>query len=197
VATTAFITAPDPAQLDIAKTYAPNLPTLSLGQAVRYTVTITNASSSSAGRGTVDDPTPAGITGASWSAAPTSGSTVNPPSAVGAISAVAVVVQPQGRVTFTVDATIDPAFVGDFDITNVATFRPGINTTCTPTDVGESCNANAVFHVATVAGEVTALVPMPPELAATGSDPRLQLRLVLVLLSAGLILVRVRRRPAG
>ena len=54
---------------------------------------------------------------------------------------------PGGHVTFTRVGQVDPTFMADFNIDNVATLTPGTNTHCNPTDPTQACNANAVVHV--------------------------------------------------
>ena len=54
---------------------------------------------------------------------------------------------PGGNVTFTRVGQVDPTFMADFNIDNVAMLTPGANTHCNPTDPTQACNANAVVHV--------------------------------------------------
>jgi uncharacterized repeat protein (TIGR01451 family) len=197
-ASTSFTSVPEPARLAIAKTYRPHRPVLHRGQQVTYLVTVTNLSTTT-GSGTVSDPTPSGIVDKSWTASATSGSTVTPASGTGAVTGVRVVVAPQGRVTFTITARVDPDFAGDFDIANLARLALGPNTRCAPTNAGEACEAAAVFHVPVPAAEQPAsTVPLPP-LASTGEGilQNMQAALLFLMAGAGLVYVGRRRRTAG
>jgi uncharacterized repeat protein (TIGR01451 family) len=196
-ASTSFISDPPPARLAIAKAYEPHKPNLQPGRHVTYTVIVTNVSTTE-GSGTVSDPTPAGIIDASWTASATSGSSVSPSSGTGAIQGVHVIVAPNGRVTFTINARVDPNFHGDFDITNIATLTLGPNTRCEPTNPGQPCAASAVFHVPVPAAPPPAPPTQPPPLASTGVAPRPDLQLALLLILAGVAsLYFGRRRKSG
>jgi len=200
-ASTSFDTDPVPAHLRIAKTYSPRGP-FHPGDAVTYTVTVTNTSSTTTGHGTVSDPIPPGIVGGTWSAGATSGSSVSPSSGSMPIHGARVTVAPGGVVTFTIHARIDPHFNASYNIENVATIIIGTNTKCSPNTHPQGCNTSAVFHVIT---------PSSPEsesgghqgsqggvLPFTGFDALIGIRaaLLLLLTGAGLIgLGRTRVRP--
>jgi hypothetical protein len=107
-------------------------------------------------------------------------------------------VAPNGRVTFTINARVDPNFHGDFDITNIATLTLGPNTRCEPTNPGQPCAASAVFHVPVPAAPPPAPPTQPPPLASTGVAPRPDLQLALLLILAGVAsLYFGRRRKSG
>lgn len=192
-ASTSFNSEPNPAELVIAKTYKPHQPTIQPGTAVTYTVTVTNTSTTTTGHGTVSDPAPDGLSGIAWSATATSGSHVTPTSGSGPITGAEVTVAPGGRVTFTITAIVDSPFTGTFDITNIATLAPGLNTTCAPTNRGQGCNAAAVFHVPTATAPAHAGGGHPP-LPFTGLDAVAAVRVALLLLLSGLALLWTARR---
>ncbi len=78
---------------------------------------------------------------------------------------------PGGHVTFTRVGQVDPTFMADFNIDNVATLAPGTNTHCDPTDPTQACNANAVVHVNVPPAAVPVAPPSPigpPVLPVTG-----------------------------
>ena len=106
-ASTAFNSDPPPAALAISKTADSGTEPSAPGDTVTYTITVTNTSTTT-GHGTVTDPTPAGLIPGSWTATATPGSTVTPTSGSGAITGAQVTVAPDGNVTFTVIAQIDP-----------------------------------------------------------------------------------------
>jgi uncharacterized repeat protein (TIGR01451 family) len=167
-ASTSFPSDPPPALLAILKSVSPTGP-LAPGDGLTYTITVTNKSTTTTGHGTVSDEVPAGLTpGGSWTATATPGSTVTPASGSGTIAA-QVTVAPGGRVTFTRVGQVDPNFVSDFDIDNVATVTPGTNTQCDPTNATQACNANAVVHVNVPTVSVAPPSPItPPLLPVTG-----------------------------
>jgi uncharacterized repeat protein (TIGR01451 family) len=195
-ASTSFESSPNPARLRITKTYSPHTPTLKPGQAVTYTVIVTNLSKTTTGNGVVDDPTPAGIVGTSWSAVATAGSLVVPASGSGAVSGVRVRVAPLGKVTFTVTGMVSPKFDHQFNITNIATLKPGRNSKCAPFNRGQSCSASAVFHVPipTSPGQTPPQPPPGSGLPFTGLDANSLMRDALFLLLAGTATLCVSRR---
>jgi uncharacterized repeat protein (TIGR01451 family) len=197
-ASTSFESMPNPARLRITKTYSPHRPTLQPGQAVTYTVVVTNLSTTTTGNGVVVDPTPAGIVGMAWSATATTGSAVAPTSGTGAITGARVRVAPLGKVTFTITAMVSPRFNGQFNITNIATLRPGRNSKCTPFNRGQSCSASAVFHVPipTSPAETPPKAPPGPGLPFTGlnADSLVRDAVFLLLLGTSAVWISRRRR---
>jgi uncharacterized repeat protein (TIGR01451 family) len=207
-ATTTFVSTPDPATVSILKTPTFDATGLRPGQPVSYLVTVTSLGTTTTGEGTVGDPVPAGLVAMSWTATVTAGSSATPASGTGAVAA-GVTIPPGGTVTFAVRATVDPRFNGGFDIDNVATFVPGTNTACQPTDLGTPCNTNTVVSVVLPASTPGAPAATPPPassppggsllsvatLPATGTDVTRQVLLAALLMAGGLILL-VGSRPA-
>ena len=135
-----FTAEPTPAPLTIAKIHAPSAPTQ--GQAVTYTITVTNTSGTTEAEGTIDDPfdSPA-LTGITWTATTTG--TVSPAAGSGAISGVHVTLAPGGTATFTVHATVRADWPGG-DVINTSVITPGPNTVCDP-GLDPSCSATDNF----------------------------------------------------
>jgi uncharacterized repeat protein (TIGR01451 family) len=198
-ATTSFDSKPNPARLRVTKTYSPHTPTIQRGQAVTYTVTVTNLSRTTTGNGIVDDPRPAGIVGMAWSAVATAGSFVSPASGSGAVSGVRVRIAPRGQVTFTVTGRVDPTFHGSFNIANIATVTTGRNTKCAPLNKGQSCSSAAVFHVPvpTSPGQQPP-APPSPGLPFTGlnADSLMRDGVLLLLLGTSVLSMARRRRSS-
>ncbi len=144
-ASTSFVPTIPPAPVSIAKSVTPAGP-FAPGDHLTYTLILTNHSTGVTANGSVTDPVPIGIVAMTWTVVASPGSTISPPSGSGAITG-AFVIAPAGTVTYTVAATIDPAFASDFDIVNTGTVIPGTNTTCIPNIVSQACDANAVIHV--------------------------------------------------
>jgi uncharacterized repeat protein (TIGR01451 family) len=162
-----FTATPTPATLSIAKTHQPPAPVQ--GQAVTYTVTVTNTSTNpgqaTVANATVSDPfdSPA-LTGITWTATATAGSTVSPTAGAGSITGVQVTVATGGVVTFTVTATVRSDWPGG-DVVNTSVLEPGANTECDPS-TDPSCSATDTFptpSLITIAKsqELTDPLPMP------------------------------------
>ncbi len=164
-ASTSFKSDPPAAPLRVLKSALPS-EQLSPGQTVTYTVTVTNASATTTGHGTIIDNVPAGLNPGTWTAAATAGSTVLPTSGSGVISA-QVTVAPGGRVTFSRVTQVVPGFNADFNIDNVVTLTPADNTECDPTNPTQACDSNWVEHVPTVPTAPPSPIT-PPALPVTG-----------------------------
>ena len=54
-----------------------------------------------------------------------------------------------------------PDFNADFNIDNVVTLTPGVNTECDPTDPTQACDANWVVHVTVPPAAVPVSPPSP------------------------------------
>ncbi|HEX3947307.1 MAG TPA: hypothetical protein VHW47_06355, partial [Acidimicrobiales bacterium] len=137
---------PTPSPITIVKTHTPNDPEPTPGEAVTYRVVVTNLSPFQGANTTVSDPLPTGLeaTTAVWTTSTTgTGTTVAPVSGTGSIDAVAAVLGPEGTVTFTLTATIDPSFPGGTALTNIATATPGEGTSCL--GGGPSCTGTETF----------------------------------------------------
>jgi uncharacterized repeat protein (TIGR01451 family) len=137
-----FPAEPTPATLTIAKTHEPSAPTQ--GQAFTYTIKVTNTSTLTVAHGTVNDPldSPA-LTAVSWTATVSSGGSVSPASASGAITGVQLVLPPGGVAAFTVHATVRSDWPGG-NVINTAVVNPGADTTCDP-KADQSCSASNDF----------------------------------------------------
>ena len=94
----------NPAQLEVAKTHAPTDPDPVPGQQFTYTVTVTNPGSGVTGSGSFSDPLPdpqLDAATATWTCAPSTGSTCGQPTGTGSPTDVAITVAPNGgTVTF-------------------------------------------------------------------------------------------------
>jgi uncharacterized repeat protein (TIGR01451 family) len=160
-----FTATPTPATLSIAKTHEPPAPTQ--GQAVTYTITVTNTSNPSSAqatvaRATIGDPFDApALTGITWTATATSGSTVTPTSGSAPINAGVVIVD-GGSVTFTVHATVRPDWPGG-DVINTSVITPDENgnTECDPND-DPSCSATTTFPIPSLITIVKTHEPTDP-----------------------------------
>ncbi|HET9314844.1 MAG TPA: DUF11 domain-containing protein, partial [Vicinamibacteria bacterium] len=107
-------------QADLAITKTDGQATAVPGQAITYTIVVTNLGPDPASGATVSDPLPAGLTSASWTCTATAGSSC-PPSGTGGIGA-AVSLPAGGSATFTLAATVQPAATGT--LTNTASVTP-------------------------------------------------------------------------
>jgi uncharacterized repeat protein (TIGR01451 family) len=112
------------ANLGITKT--DGLGTALPGNAVTYTITVTNAGPSAAAGATVADTFPAALTGVTWTCGASAGSTCGAPSGAGNI-AVASTILPAGTVTFSATGTINPGATGT--LANTATVTAPVGTT--------------------------------------------------------------------
>jgi uncharacterized repeat protein (TIGR01451 family)/fimbrial isopeptide formation D2 family protein len=133
-ATVPITVTPEPAQLLIEKSHTPINPSPPPGEAITYTVTVTNTSASTIAHGTFDDPAPAQIdtTGGTWSTAITgTGTTVTPGTGTGFPTGetIDLTIAPGGTVTFTINAHVAASYNGS-PVTNTATVNPGLNTSC-------------------------------------------------------------------
>ena len=133
----------NPARLEVAKTHAPTDPHPVPGQQFTYTVTVTNPGSSATASGAFSDPLPdppLDAAGATWTCAPSTGSTCGQPTGTGSPTGVPITVAPNGgTVTFTITVTIR-ASEAPVTVHNVGSVTPGAGTECTngqPTCDGE------------------------------------------------------------
>lgn len=168
-ASTSFDPEPVPAPLQILKSASPAGP-MAPGAQFTYTITVTNTSATTVGRGTVTDAIPAGVLPGPWTAQATPGSSVGTASGSGVIDDVPITVAPGGTVTFVRQGTVDPHFNGDFAIANSATLTPGANTVCDPNIPMQTCDGDAVFPVNIPAPPMAPQAPIVPgaKLPVTG-----------------------------
>ncbi|WP_212005116.1 gliding motility-associated C-terminal domain-containing protein [Chitinophaga sp. HK235] len=116
--------------LHIIKTATPD-PALA-GNAIDYTITVTNAGKSDVTGATITDMIPAGISNVTWTATTTgTGATVSPASGTGNVSAVATVPgSNNGTVTILVKGVLSPDYTGA-TLSNTASITPPVGITDT------------------------------------------------------------------
>jgi uncharacterized repeat protein (TIGR01451 family) len=141
------VVTPEPAQLTVEKSHTPINPSPPPGEAITYSVTVSNTSASTIAHGTFDDPAPPQIdtTGGTWTTATTgTGTTVTPASGTGFPTGptIALTIAPGGTVTFTINAHVAATYDGS-PVTNTATVTPGLNTSCE--DAQPTCQADDSF----------------------------------------------------
>nr|WP_161964271.1 gliding motility-associated C-terminal domain-containing protein [Chitinophaga flava] len=109
--------------LHIIKTATPD--PASAGNAIDYTITVTNAGKSDVAGATITDMIPAGISNVTWTATATgTGATVSPASGTGNVSAVATVPgSNNGTVTILVKGVLSPDYTGA-TLSNTASVTP-------------------------------------------------------------------------
>ncbi|HEY8739612.1 MAG TPA: DUF11 domain-containing protein, partial [Candidatus Dormibacteraeota bacterium] len=109
------------------------------GQAISYTVTVTNSGPSSATGATVVDNVPGTITGVTWTCAASAGSSCGAASGSGSINST-VNLAPTGTATYTVQGTVGQSATGSLSNTATVTAPAGVtdpnlaNNTSTDTD---------------------------------------------------------------
>lgn len=107
------------ADLEILKTHSPN--SISIGQTITYTLTVTNKGSYNAVGVKVTDTLPTGINGATWICTVTTGpGSCGTSSGSGNINAVVINLNLNSVITFTITGTIDPNYAQS-TISNTAT----------------------------------------------------------------------------
>ena len=137
----------DPARLTVTKTHSPTNPAPVPGQQFTYTVTVTNPGSSATGSGSFSDPLPdppLDAATATWTCAPSTGSTCGLPTGTGSPTGVAIKVAPNGgTVTFTITVTIR-ASEAPVTVHNVGSVTPGTGTECA--DGQPTCEGQDTFE---------------------------------------------------
>lgn len=126
-------------QADLAVTKTDGVTSVQPGQAIAYTVVVTNAGPSAAANATIIDTPPALLTSVTWTCAASSGSAC-PASGAGVINH-AVSLAVGGILTYTMNATLSPAATGT--LVNTASVTPpggtpdpnAANNAATDTDV--------------------------------------------------------------
>ena len=134
---------PDPAPLTITKDQNPTTP--AQGEAITYTVVVSNPSGFTVAHATFADPVPTQIVAdGGWTTTTTGGGTTATPAsaASGFPAGVALVIAPGGTVTFTITTTVSATYDGT-QVTNTATATPGLNTECARGQA--TCQAEASF----------------------------------------------------
>jgi uncharacterized repeat protein (TIGR01451 family) len=117
------------ADLTITKTATPN-GTYLPGQAISYTITVTNNGPSAVNNVHVTDPLPAAINGATWTCTATNGNCATP-SGAGSIDAF-VNLGAGGSATYVVNGTVDIATTGNLVNTATAELPPGATCSTPP-----------------------------------------------------------------
>jgi uncharacterized repeat protein (TIGR01451 family) len=134
---------------DLSITKTDGVTTTRPGQALTYTIVVTNAGPQFVTGATVADTFPADLTGVSWTCSASSGSSCGSASGSGNIS-VAVNLLPAGTATFTADATVSPTASGNIVNTATVTLPAGwsdpdlTNNSATDTDTLVSASAVAL-----------------------------------------------------
>ena len=134
---------PDPAPLTITKDQNPTTP--AQGEAITYTVVVSNPSGFTVAHATFADPVPTQIVAdGGWTTTTTGGGTTATPAsaASGFPAGVTLVIAPGGTVTFTITAHVSATYDGT-QVTNTATATPGLNTSCS--NGQPTCQATASF----------------------------------------------------
>jgi uncharacterized repeat protein (TIGR01451 family) len=115
-------TAPTAVDLHVTKTTSP-ASTVTAGDAVHWTVTVSNEGINDAGAVTVTDTLPSKVSAASWTCAASSGSACAHASGSGGVNEAGSTVKAGGSITYTIAATVKPAATGL--LTNSAGATPG------------------------------------------------------------------------
>ncbi len=104
------------------------------GQALVYTVVVSNTGPGSLTGATITDPIPSDVTGATWTAASTGGvaATGFATSGSGNIDQTGVGLPANSQITYTITGTVNPTATGTFS--NTATVAPPVGTSQTATD---------------------------------------------------------------
>ena len=155
-----------PAPITITKVTSNSAP--KPGATFTYTVQVTNTSTTTNATATVNDPIPANLVNASWTCAPSTGSTCGTTSGTGNITGAALTLEPLGVATFTITVTVDPTFQGG-TITNTATATPARpNTFC---EVGGPTATNCSASVPVVVTPDPALLAISKSHTPTNPSP--------------------------
>ncbi len=136
---------------DSSITKTDGLTNASPGQAITYTITVSNAGPQADPAANVTDTFPAGFTGATWTCVGAGGATCT---AAGAGNISDTVNLPAGgSVTYTVNGTVDGAFVGVLSNTATVTAGPGITD---PDPANDSAtDSTTVASAASISGTKT------------------------------------------
>ncbi len=155
-----------PAPITITKVVSNSTP--KPGATFTYTAEVTNTSTTTTATATVNDAIPANLINASWTCAPSTGSTCGTTSGTGNITGVALTLEPLGVATFTITATVDPAFQGG-TITNTATATPDRpNTIC---EVGGATATDCSASVPVIVTPDPALLTITKSHTPTNPSP--------------------------
>jgi uncharacterized repeat protein (TIGR01451 family) len=143
-------------QADLVITKTDGLAAASPGQAITYTIVASNPGLSNAPSNTVADTFPAALTGASWTCVGAGGGTCTAGPTAGNINDV-VNLPAGGSVTYTVNGTIDGAFLGLLSNTATVTIGGGVTETNpannSATDNTDVVSAAVLSGTKTVAGD--------------------------------------------